>query len=143
MEFDSEDECEEASQHPPASPNCGEDTSDIRPYTSARVTSREATREGSRGTVASRDFELGTQTLEEEYLVAARQEMMECISESPVPRGQVISLPFSRSCAFIIRNFQGFRIKNFPPLITRNTSGTYTYFDGNMGRPGLYRTYWY
>ncbi|KAL5254351.1 hypothetical protein ACHWQZ_G013960 [Mnemiopsis leidyi] len=92
MEFDSEDECEEASQHPPASPNCGEDTSDIRPYTSARVTSREATREGSRGTVASRDFELGTQTLEEEYLVAARQEMMECISESPVPRGQVLTL---------------------------------------------------
>ena len=94
MEFDSEEEGEETAQHPPASPNCGQDTSDIRPHTSARVTSREATREGSRGTVASRDFELGTQTLEEEYLVAAREEMMECISESPVPRGQVIAIPY-------------------------------------------------
>ena len=105
MEFDSEEEGEETAQHPPASPNCGQDTGDIRPHTSARVTSREATREGSRGTVASRDFELGTQTLEEEYLVAAREEMMERISESPVPRGQVVFFNYDYDLTCPLKTF--------------------------------------
>ena len=88
MEFDSEEEWEEASQHPPASPTCEQNSGeqDARPFTTARVTSREA----SRNTLGSRDYELGTQTEEQEYLQAAREEMMECISDSPLPRGQVI-----------------------------------------------------
>ena len=97
MEVESEEEWEEASQHPPASPNCGHDSNnqDLRPHTTARVTSREASREklasreASREKLTSRDFELGSQTIEEEYLESAREEMMECFPDSPLPRGQV------------------------------------------------------
>ncbi|XP_063681155.1 katanin-interacting protein-like isoform X3 [Bolinopsis microptera] len=96
MEFDSEEEWEEASQHPPASPTCEQDSGEqnARPFTTARVTSREA----SRNTLGSRDYELGTQTEEQEYLEAARDEMMECISDSPLPRGQVLKLNLMDTC---------------------------------------------
>lgn len=89
MESDSEGEWEEPGQHPPASPNCGHDPGnpDLRPHTTAHVKSREGSRDG--GGVASRDFQLGSQTDEQEFLEACREEMMECLPESPLPRGQV------------------------------------------------------
>jgi hypothetical protein len=94
MESDSEEEWEEASEHPPASPTCGQDSSDPdpRPYTTARVKSREVPSDKASVKVASRDFQLGTQTDEQEFLELTREEMMESLPDSPLPRGQVIFL---------------------------------------------------
>lgn len=68
MEEESEEESDLVSQHPPSSPTCGGD--DVRPFTTSRGPSRD---KESREQLKSRDFELATQTVEEEYLAAARQ----------------------------------------------------------------------
>ena len=68
MEEESEEEWDPASTHPPMSPTCGGDNA--RPFTTSRGPSRDAK---ARDQLKSRDFELATQTEDEEYLVAARQ----------------------------------------------------------------------
>ena len=74
MEMDSGDESWEVSSRPPASPSCD----DTRPYTTTRGASRDS---NTRDEVA-----MGTAILEEEYLSAAKLEIM----GAPLPEGRVL-----------------------------------------------------